>query len=133
MNTGEIYYDHSYNGVDYDESTMGAEGVHCGYAYDEMAFDEIRWDPQTKDIIIKYSNNVPQIVHGVECVAVEPLKEKQIAPIKKILEDHPQYIGIFFAENKMFMLNRNGTCSAYSGSAANGPVETWNYELFDIE
>lgn len=113
---------------------MNTGRVHCGYTYDGEEFDPITWDPSTHDIVLEYSNDDPQIVHGVECNGVQPFNEEtQFTPIKNILEKNRNCRGIFFAENKMFILHDNGICSVYSGSAESGPKETWEYELYDAE
>jgi len=108
--------------------------IHCGYTYDGEEFDPITWDSDTQDIILDYTNDTPQVVHGVECTGVQSFNEEtQAEPVKAILEKNRNYRGIFFAENKMFILQANGTCTVYSGSASSGPKETWEYELYDAE
>lgn len=108
--------------------------IHCGYAYDGEDFDQIVWNPDTQDIILDYTNDVPQVVHGVECTMVQPFNEDtQATPIKNLLEHNRNYLGIFIAEGKMFILQSNNICTVYSGSANSGPKETWEYQLFDAE
>jgi hypothetical protein len=116
---------------------MANNRIHCGYhSYDQLSdeYQRIEWDPDTRDVILVFADDIDQVVHGLECSVAQPFDpEKQDVPTKSILESKDGYLGLFYAEGKMFILSKNYTYTGYAGRASDGPVETGEYSLFDAE